>query len=74
MKNLELQLIYMMKNYLSNLHQKKIARSVSYDYHHLKRDGDICLVVGKLFAADAVMHLYMITKAMKLIIREVSFL
>ena len=47
--------------------------TVFYDCRHLVRGRDIKHVVEKLYAADVFMHLYMTTKAIKLIIKSVPF-
>ena len=46
---------------------------VSYGYRHLKRDVDTRHAAEKLYVVDAVMHLYMITRVIKLIIKSVHF-
>lgn len=63
----------MIKNYSNNLHNMKIAQFVSSAYLHYVRVLSISPVVEKLYAVDVFMHLSMITKAIKLIIRSVHF-
>jgi len=56
-----------------NLHHWKIAQFVSYECLHLTRVVHTSHAVGKLYVVDAFMHLFMITKAIKLIIKSVHF-
>jgi len=56
--------------YSNNLRQQKIVQSVFYDCQHYIPEGFIWHVVERLFAVDVIMRLSMMTRAMKLIMKN----
>ena len=62
---------YTMKSYSNNHRQRKIVQSVSNNCQACCVDGDTSHVVEKSYAVDVAMHLYTMTKVMKLIIKSV---
>ena len=65
---------YTMRCCLDNLPlQRTIVQFVSSGYRRLTLVGDIWHAVGNVYAVDVFMHLDMITKAIKLIIKSVRF-
>jgi len=65
---------YTTKSFSNNLHRyMEIVQFVSFDCPHLKLGVDINHAVVQLFVVDVSMLLYMITKAIKLIIKSVPF-
>jgi len=62
-----------MKSYSNNHRQQKIVRFVLYVYLQRVRGVDINHVVEREYAVDVFLHLFMITKGMKLLRRLVPF-
>ena len=65
--------IVMIKSYLNNLHPMTIVRYASYDYQMYIQGIDIVPVVEKFYVVDVFMHLSMIAKVTRLIIKFVHF-
>ena len=76
MSDLQLSMLlnYTMKNYSNNHHHNlEIVQYASSNYQHLLRGEDIIHVAERRYAADVLMRLFMITKAIKLSRKLVHF-